>query len=302
MSEPHAPFDPRRLRAHRVRAARGFAENAFLAARAAEDLADRLEIVNRNFGATLIIGAPALFRAALAARPALADRIGPLVEMDVARGLVSAPGVVAESEHLPFADQSFGLIVSTLALHWINDLPGALVQARRALRPDGLFLANLFGGRTLMELRQVLLAAEAETSGGAGLRIAPFADAPDIGRLLQRAGFALPVADSDVTNVRYENPLRLLADLRAAGETSALAGPAPSLSRTALFRAMALYGERFGGADGRVPATFEIITATGWSPHESQQKPLKPGSAKMRLAEALGASEQSAGEKPERRQ
>jgi SAM-dependent methyltransferase len=300
VSEQHAPFDPRRVRAHRARAAQGFAESAFLAARAAEDLADRLEIVNRKFGATLVIGVPALFRAAIARRPALAERIGPLFEMDSTPGLVAAPGIVAESEYLPFADQSFGLIVSLLTLHWANDLPGALVQARRALRPDGLFLATLFGGRTLMELRQVLLAAEAETSGGAGLRVAPFADAPDIGLLLQRAGFALPVADSDVTIARYENPLRLLADLRVAGETSALAGPVAPLRRAALFRAMALYRERFTGADGRVSATFEMITATGWAPHESQQKPLKPGSARTRLADALGATEQSAGEKPGR--
>jgi SAM-dependent methyltransferase len=283
-----------------MRAARGFTENAFLAKAAAEDLADRLEIVNRKFGATLVIGAPAVFRAALAARPALAERIGPLFEMDTAPALVRGPGLVADSEYLPFAEQSLGLIVSSLTLHWANDLPGAFVQARRALRPDGLLLANLFGGRTLNELRQVLLAAEAETSGGAGLRVAPFADAPDIGRLLQRAGFTLPVADSDTTTVRYENPLRLLSDLRAAGETSSLAGPVTPLTRAALMRAVALYRERFAGADGRTPATFEIITATGWAPHESQQKPLKPGSAIARLADALGATEHSAGEKPER--
>ncbi len=296
--ENHAPFDPHRVRAHRARAARGFAENAFLAARTAEELAERLEIVNRNFGPTLAIGAPALFRAALQTRPALAARIGPLFEMDAAGALVEPPGVAADAEHLPFADQSFGLIVSTLTLHWANDLPGALVQARRALKPDGLFLATMFGGRTLYELRQCLLAAEAELSGGAALRVAPFADAPDFGRLLQRAGFALPVADSDTTIVRYENPLRLLADLRAAGETAALAGSVTPLTRKVLFRAMALYRARFAGADGRVPATFETITATGWAPHESQQKPLKPGSANTRLADALGAQEQSAGEKP----
>jgi SAM-dependent methyltransferase len=292
-------FDPRRVRAHRRRAASGFVANAFLASRAVEDLADRLEIVNRKFGPTLVIGAPALFKAALAVRPDLAARTDPLFSMDAAEGLVTRPGIAADPEHLPFADQSFGLIVSILNLHWANDLPGALVQARRALKPDGLFLATMFGGRTLSELRHTLLTAESET-GGAGLRVAPFADAPDIGRLLQRAGFALPVADSDITNVRYENPVRLFADLRAAAETSALAGVAPPLSRKALFRALEIYRDQFGGADGRVPATFEMITATGWAPHESQQKPLKPGSAKTRLADALGATEQSAGEKPER--
>lgn len=301
MSEPHAPFNPARVRAHRARAARDLEREAFLAAHAAEDLADRLDAVNRDFGPTLAIGAPRLFLAALAARPKLAARVGPVFQMDLSGALVSPPlGVVAGAENLPFAAQSFGLIVSTLSLHWANDLPGAFVQARHALRPDGLFLANLFGGRTLTELRQCLLAAEAELTGGAAARVAPFADAPDIGRLLQRAGFALPVADSDTTSVRYENPLRLLADLRAAGETAALAGPVRPLSRAVLFRTMDIYRERFGGADGRATGTFEVITATGWAPHESQQKPLRPGSAKARLADALGATEQSAGEKPER--
>ena len=294
-ADPHAPFAARRVRAHRQRAARGFIENAFVAARAAEDLAERLEAVNRSFGPTLAIGAPALFRDALEARPALKARIGPLFEMDNVAALTG--GVAAESEHLPFAEQSFGLIVSNLVLHWTNDLPGAFVQARRALKPDGLFVAALLGGRSLHELRDSLLAAEIEVRGGAGPRVSPTADAPDIGRLLQRAGFALPVADSDTIAVRYENPLRLLTDLRAMGETNALAAAEKPLTRAVLFRALEIYRERFGGADGRVAATFEIVTATGWAPHESQQKPLRPGSAKASLAEALGVKEQSAGEK-----
>jgi SAM-dependent methyltransferase len=290
-----APFNARRVRLHRARAAPGFLASAFLPAHGAEDLAERLEAVNRNFGATLAIGAPALFRAALQQRQALAARIGPVAEMDSALRLTG--GAVADSEKLPFAPQNFGLIVSNLVLHWANDLPGALVQARRALKPDGLFLASLFGGRTLQELRACLLQAESDVRGGAGARVAPFADARDMGDLLQRAGFALPVADSDVIVVRYENPMRLFSDLRAMGETSALAGAAPPLTRAVLSRTMALYGERYCDADGRARATFEIVTATGWAPHESQQKPLRPGSAKARLADALGASERSAGER-----
>jgi SAM-dependent methyltransferase len=300
--DPRAPFDAARVRAHRRRAASGFPDAAFIAARTAQDLAERLEAVNRVFGRSLSIGAPALFRAALETRPALAERLGPLIEMDTVATLVGPPlGVVGDGENLSFAEGRFGLIVSNLVLHWANDLPGALVQARRALAPDGLFIAAMLGGRSLQELRACLLDAELEIRGGAGPRVSPFADAPDIGRLLQRAGFALPVADSDVITARYEDPLRLLADLRAMGETSAFAaGDGKPLTRAILFRAMALYRERHGGPDGRVAATFEIVTATGWAPHESQQKPLKPGSAKTRLAEALGVKEQSAGEKPDR--
>jgi SAM-dependent methyltransferase len=293
-----APFDAKRARLHRLRAARRFADAAFLARQAREDLAERLEAVNRNFGATLVVGAPLLFAKEIAARPELAARIGSQTGADASARLISRGDIVTDSEALPFADASFGLVVSNLVLHWTNDLPGALVQARRALKPDGLFLANLFGGRTLQELRACLLQAELDVRGGAGVRVAPFADARDVGGLLQRAGFALPVADSDVVMVRYANPLSLFADLRAMGETSALAGQIPPLTRGILERALALYAERYGDRDGRVAATFEIVTATGWAPHESQQKPLRPGSAKSRLADVLGVPEQSAGEKP----
>jgi SAM-dependent methyltransferase len=290
-----AHFNANRVRLHRARAAHGFAEAAFLARQAREDLAERLLTVNRNFGHALVIGAPALFAAEIAARPDLATRIDTLTGLDT-----TLPGdVVADSEALPFTEARFGLIVSNLVLHWANDLPGALIQARRALKPDGLFLANMFGGRTLQELRACLFQAEVDVRGGAGGRVAPFADARDIGGLLQRAGFALPVADSDVVTVRYANPLSLFADLRAMGETSALAGATPPLTRGVLERALTLYVERYS-ENGRVTATFEIVTATGWAPHESQQKPLRPGSAKTRLADALGVREQSTGEKPER--
>ena len=183
-------------------------------------------------------------------------------------------------------------MVSTLALHWTNDVVGALIQIRRALKPDGLFIGSLLGGATLTELRQSLLAAEAELTGGAGPRVSPFADPYDAAGLMQRSGFALPVADVDRVTVRYAHPLKLLADLRAMGETSVLAERHPKrLTRQVLARAFEIYVERFAEPDGRVPATFEILTLTGWAPDPSQQKPLKPGSAKMRLADALGVVE-----------
>ncbi len=187
-------------------------------------------------------------------------------------------------------------MVSTLALHWTNDLPGALIQVRRALKPDGLFIGAIFGGATLTELRQALMQADSELSGGAGPRISPFADVLDAAALLQRAGFALPVADVDRVQVGYADPMALIADLRAMGETNVLAERRP-ISKPVLARAREVYAERFARPDGRITATFEIVTMTGWAPHPSQQQPLRPGSAKMRLADALGVKEQDAGEK-----
>lgn len=286
------PFEPRLLRARKARARARFPEAAFLHARAAADLAERLEAIPRPFAHTLALGGGGLFSAALRERPELAARVGKVIEADIAWG-----EVVLDPERLPFADGAFDLIVSPLALHWVNDLPGALIQIRRALKPDGLMLAALFGGETLSELRLSLIEAESELTGGAGPRVAPFADLQDAGALLQRAGFALPAADRDVITVRYAEPMRLLADLRGMGETAALAERSSrALSRRILARAFEIYRSRFNDSDGRVRATFEIITMTGWAPHESQQQPLKPGSAKARLADALGVKEQSAGE------
>jgi SAM-dependent methyltransferase len=237
----------------------------------------------------LALGGGGLFSEEVRARPELSQRIGAIFETDLD---------LIDPEHLPFAASSFDLIVSPLALHWINDLPGALIQLRLALKPDGLLLASLFGGETLSELRLTLIEAESEITGGAGPRVSPFADLQDVAGLLQRAGFALPAADRDVVTVRYGEPMRLLADLRAMGETSALRERSPrGLSRRILTRAFEIYRARYADADGRVRATFEILTATGWAPHESQQKPLKPGSASTRLADALKTKEQSAGEK-----
>ena len=281
------------MRQRKRRAAASFRDAAFLHQRVVADLADRLEAIPRPFPLTLALGGGGLFSDEVRRRPDLAARIGAVVEADIAGGAVHL-----DPEHLPFAPEAFDLIVSPLALHTVNDLPGALIQLRMALKPDGLLLASLFGGETLNELRLALIEAESELTGGAGPRVAPFADLQDLAALLQRAGFALPAADREIVTVRYREPMRLLADLRGMGETAALAERSPrALSRRILARAFEIYATRFSDADGRVRASFEILTATGWAPHESQQKPLKPGSAKMRLADALNTEEQSAGEK-----
>jgi SAM-dependent methyltransferase len=210
------------------------------------------------------------------------------------------PRIVADEEALPLAAGSLDLVVSGLALQTVNDLPGALVQIRRALRPDGLFLAALLGGDTLNELRQSFAAAESELEGGASPRVAPFADLRDMGALLQRAGFALPVTDTDRVTVRYATPIALMLDLRRMGATNPLVERRRvPLRRAALMRAIDIYAARFADSDGRVRASFDIVWLSGWAPHESQQQPLQPGSAKMRLADALGTQEIGTGEKPE---
>ena len=198
----------------------------------------------------------------------------------------------ADDEHLPFGEASLDLAVSGLSLQLVNDVPGALVQLRRALKPDGLLLAALLGGETLKELREAWLIAEEEISGGASPRVAPFGDVRELGALLQRAGFALPVADSDVVRVTYASPLALMHELRAMAASNMLVERRRvPVTRRLLMRAAEVYAERFALPDGRIPATFEIITLTAWVPHESQQKPLAPGSAKLRLADALGVRE-----------
>ena len=261
----------------------------FLRRRAAEDAADRLAAILRRFPVAVDMGSGGTLKAALA-EAGVAEKIGVLIEAATVPG---GARTVIDEEALPFASESLDLFVSTLSLHWTNDLVGALVQIRRALRLDGLFIGSLFGGATLTELRQALMIAEDEVHGGAGPRVSPFADGFDGGALLQRAGFKLPVSDMDRITVRYDNPLKLMADLRAMGETNVLAGrPARPLTRAVLARTFEVYADRFGLPDGRIPATFEIITLTGWAAHESQQVPLKPGSAKARLADALGAVEQ----------
>ena len=292
MSTPPPLFDRNLHRRRLDRAAPAYAD--FLKRRAAEDTVMRLETIMRRFPLAVDLGArTGAFAKALAASDA-AEKIDLLIETDLSGAMLKRGGVrlVADEERLPFAPRSLDLAVSSLALHWTNDLIGALVQARLALKPDGLFIGAFLGGATLTELRQSLLSAEAELSGGASLRVSPFADASDAGALLQRAGFALPVADVDRVTVRYDHPALLMRDLRAMGETNVLIERSRTpLTRRVLARALELYAERFTEADGRVRASFEIVTVTGWAPHERQQKPLPRGSAKMRLADALGTTE-----------
>jgi SAM-dependent methyltransferase len=198
------------------------------------------------------------------------------------------PRIVADDERLPLAEACCDLVVSVLALQGVNDLPGGLIQIRRALRPDGLFLGCMMGGESLNELRQSLTAAESEILSGAAPRVAPFADVRVLGALLQRAGFALPVVDLDRVVTRYGDMFALMRDLRAMGAANALiARSRAPLRRDVLFRAAQIYAERFADGDGRLRATFDMVWLAGWAPHESQQKPLKPGSAKMRLEDAL---------------
>ena len=363
MSSEHTIFDRALLRHRRQRAAADAARHDFLLQRVADDFAERLSIVRREFPVAANIGS---HHGVLTERMLSLPSIGSMIETDTATELghahdgqrvVQLPSpidakhrsamtrggagggmnpqdrspeftptpnpspqgggefldhrqtgasqprtrIIADEEALPFAPASLDLVVSGLVLHHVNDLPGTLVQIRRALKPDGLFLAALLGGETLKELREAWLIAEDEIMGGASPRVAPFADVRDLGGLLQRAGFALPVADTDVVRVTYASPLDLMREIKAMGASNVLtARRRVPVTRKLLFRAAEVYAERFALADGRIPATFEIITLTAWVPHESQQKPLRPGSAKSRLAEALGVKEQGTGEKPGR--
>jgi len=290
---PPRIFDRPAYRARRARAAREGGD-AFLAREAADGLRERLAAVNRRFARGLYLGG----------RAETYDVFAPFAQSWVQAGPARTRGLstIADEEHLPFAPESFDLVVSVLALHAVNDLPGALLQIRQVLKPDGLFLAALFGGETLNELRTALTAAEAEVTGGAGPRVAPFADVGDLGGLLQRAGFALPVADAERTRVRYRSLMTLFKDLRSLGETNVLAERVRKpLSRRMLATLAARYAERYADEEGRLKASFEVVSLTGWAPHESQRKPLAPGSAKNRLADALGTTERRAGEKADPR-
>ena len=305
MTVPPRLFDRDLHRRRLDRAAARFGTAGFLKARAAADAVERLETILRGFPLAVDLGArDGAFSRALAGSDAAA-RVGAIIETDLSAAMLKdrtgsqmRMRAQMDEERLAFADESLDLVVSLLALHWSNDTPGALIQIRRALKPDGLFLGAILGGATLTELRQSLTEAEAELSGGAGPRISPFADTFDAAGLLQRSGYALPVVDLDRVTVRYSHPLKLIADLRAMGETNVLTDRARRpLSRAVLARACAIYAERFADPDGRVRATFDILTLTGWAPHPDQQQPLRPGSAKMRLADALGVRETPAGEK-----
>ena len=298
MAGPTEVFDRAAVRRWRNRSAGPGGNATFLYDEVAERLADRLDDIDREFRRVLVVGALGNRLCALVAARAGVERV---VVCDTAEALVrnrTGIPVVADEEAVPFAPASFDLVLGALSLHAVNDLPGVLVQIRRILVADGLFLAGCFGGETLHELRRVLLEAESEVSGGASPRVAPFADVRDGGALLQRAGFALPVADSDTVVVTWPDAPALMRDLRSMGEANALASRRRTPTPRAVFAAAAArYRELFGDPDGRIPATFQVLYLTGWAPAASQQQPLRPGSAAARLADALDAEERSAGER-----
>lgn len=284
-------FDRSLIRTRLVRARRA-GHPHFLMARVVEDLLDRLGPVQRRFGRVLDLGSPrsdAADRLASLWQEAVVVRAAPLPEPS---GAGPALRVVGDEERQPFRPECFDLAVSLLSLQTANDLPGVLAQVRNALKPDGLFLSALLGGQTLQELRRALAQAEAELNGGASPRVGPFSDLRDLGQLLQRAGLALPVTDIDRIVVRYDSLFGLMRDLRDLGLTNALADRNRRPPTRRMFvRAAEIYEAHFADADGRVRATFDIIWLSGWAPHDSQQKPLRPGSAMARLADALGVSE-----------
>ena len=265
-------FDRALLRARQQRARR-LGPVTFLFDRVAEDIADRLQAVTRPFADVADIWSPGDLL-----RKPLADRFASIQRLTLEQ----------ENETLPLAPASLDLAVSALAFQFVNDLPGVLAQLRLALRPDGLLLAAMLGGETLTELRQCFAAAEAECEGGASPRVAPFADLRDVGSLLQRAGFALPVTDLDRVTVRYDSALALMHELRRMAATNILFDRRRTLTRRAtLLRMAQIYRERFADGDGRIRATFDIIWLSGWAPHQSQPKPLKPGSAQASLEAAV---------------
>lgn len=293
-------FDRKAHRRHRDRAAPGLADYDFLFRLGAERLTDRLLDIKRQFPQVLDLGCRG---------GSVADALGAgtdfgmtsLIQADSSSAMIarthqvrahqasSHSAVVCDEEALPFRGESFDLILSNLTLHWVNDLPGSLIQIRHSLRPDGLFCASLFGAGTLAELRDVLMQAEMDIKNGASLRISPFAEVRDLGGLLQRAGFSLPVVDTEKVTVTFGDMFQLMRDLRGMGETNAVYDRQKSFTGRGIFaKAAALYAERYGAEDGRISASFHIITLTAWAPHADQPKPLRRGSATTRLAEALG--------------
>jgi NADH dehydrogenase [ubiquinone] 1 alpha subcomplex assembly factor 5 len=305
-TDPLLVFDRAVLRQRRDRAARDWDRQAFLKHEIAERLVERLDDVRRSFDLALDLGCHGDEVATALGDRKTGDRktVLQLVRSDLSLAFArraGGPAVVADEEALPFAPQSFDLVLSAMSLHWVNDLPGTLIQIGRMLKPDGLFLGAMLGGGTLWQLRQALAAAESEIEGGLSPRVSPFADLRDAAGLLQRAGFALPVADGETIEVDYESALALMRDLGAMGEGNLVVERRRGMARRAtLLRAAEIYSERFARPSGRVTASFEVLFLHGWAPHASQPKPLKPGSAAHRLAEALGTAEHSAGEKVER--
>jgi SAM-dependent methyltransferase len=309
MTETINVFNRAKVRAHRERAAPLLDDHGFLFEETADRLADRLDDITHRFPLALDLGCHGgeLGRMVFGPRTMGRGGIETLVQADLApamarrardAGAAGMPALAADEEFLPFGPATFDAVLSNLSLHWVNDLPGALLQIRKALKPDGLFLASMLGGGTLAELRDCLAEAEIAVTGGLSPRVSPFADVRDLGALLQRAGFALPVVDADQITVSYETPMKLLYDLRAMGESNAVNEAKGGLARRdVIARAVAMYEDRHRGADGRSPATFQVLTLTAWAPAPTQQQPMRPGSAETRLADALESQEISLGEK-----
>lgn len=293
-----ALFDRTLLRRRRARFAHEITEREALIAHVAREIAERVSLMLREFPLVLDLGAyHGLLGQAIAALPSVGEVVYAESTFAYAEQC-PRPALVCDEDLLPFKDASLNLIVSGLALHRVNDLPGSLIQIRRALAPDGLFMAAALGARALIELREVLIEAEGEITGGASPRVSPFGDVSAYGALLQRAGFALPVADSEMLTVTYPSPRALMREVRALGGGNVLTARSKApLSRRTLGHAEELYRARYGTPDGKVTATFEFVFMSGWAPHESQQKPLKPGSAQARLADALHTEERPAGDK-----
>lgn len=291
MNDTPTVFNRANLRRHQIRSAAEFARFRFLHDWCEKEISDSLTIIRRAFPQTAIIGdrtSPA-FRAALAQAKGAAHIVSVLPHQGLAQDQQTV--LLGDSEILPLAPHSMDMIVSIMDLHKINDLPGTLVQIRQALKPDGLFIACMAGGETLHELRQSLMDAELEVRGGASPRVFPFADKQQMGALLQRAGFSLPVVDSDVVRVTYRDLFHLMEDLRGMGESNIIMAQSKTMTPRRLFlRAAELYRQRYAQGDG-IDASFEIISLIGWAPHASQPKALRPGSAQARLADALGTEE-----------
>lgn len=302
MSNPAPPriFDTARHLARKDRAAASYANYDFLKVRVSSDLMERLADTSHEFENALDLGAHDGTLAALLKASEKVQRVTAFEASPKFAASARARGVEVHSgdpETLPFAENQFDLVVSALALHWINDLPGQLIQINRLLKPDGLFLAGFFGAGTLLELRTCLLEAETEILGGAAMRVSPLPGLQDSAGLLQRAGFALPVADVDPITVRYADPFRLMEDLKGMGETATFSNGTHPLRRDVLARMAELYFDRFSDPDGRIRASFEIVWLSGWAPAPGQPRPKRPGSATASLAEAVGSIEKSAGEK-----
>jgi len=298
MNDTPMLFDRALLRRRRARFAAEILHREFLIAHVAREIAERVEIMLRDFPRALDLGA---YHGLLGRTVGALPNVG---EMNYAESVFAyaaqcpRPSVVCDEDLLPFADGAFNLIVSGLALHRVNDLPGSLIQLRRALAPDGLFMAAVLGAGALIELRACLLEAEEETEGGASPRVSPFGDVRAYGALLQRAGFALPVADAEDHTVIYSSPRELMREIRALGGGNVLMARSKApLSKRTLARAEELYRTRYGTQDGKITATFQFVFMSGWAPDPSQQKPLSPGSARSRLADALKTEEHSAGDK-----